>query len=123
MIFSKTVKESINIKCWCTMPIPKSFATVGFLILTFFPRTKIEPAVGVIKPDKILIKVDLPAPFSPKRAKISPFLKVKLISLLALKPLKSFTIWRISITFVISFILCKFPFSKKTLCINLHKEF
>ena len=88
------------------MPIPKSFATVGFLMLTFCPRTKMEPEVGVIKPDKILIKVDLPAPFSPNKAKISPFFKDRLISLLALKPLKSLTIWRISITFVIFSILC-----------------
>ena len=67
-IFSVTVKGGINMKCWCTIPIPKSIAFCGVPITVSFPSMNIFPDVGWYKPYKIFISVDFPAPFSPKMA-------------------------------------------------------
>ena len=68
IIFSATVNASTSIKCWCTIPIPKEAAFDGESSLTTCPFTAISPLVGSSNPANIFIKVDLPAPFSPKRA-------------------------------------------------------
>ncbi|MPM94625.1 hypothetical protein SDC9_141773 [bioreactor metagenome] len=68
MMFSVTVKSLTNIKCWCTIPIPNLSATPGELILTSCPLTLMVPLVGSKRPERIFIKVDLPAPFSPNKA-------------------------------------------------------
>ena len=70
--FSVAVKASTNIKCWCTIPIPKEAAFEGESRLTVFPFTKMSPLVGSNKPASIFIRVDFPAPFSPRSAWISP---------------------------------------------------
>ncbi|MFT3834190.1 MAG: hypothetical protein QM711_12850 [Micropruina sp.] len=41
------------------------------------PSTRISPALGAIAPDNSFIKVDLPAPFSPRMAWIVPAAAVK----------------------------------------------
>ena len=46
IIFSKTVKTSTSLKCWWTIPIPNSLATLGSLIKTSLPLTLILPLVG-----------------------------------------------------------------------------
>ena len=42
-------------------------------LTTLCPARNASPLVGRAKPQSILIVVVLPAPFTPKRAKISPF--------------------------------------------------
>ncbi len=81
--FSAIVKGGINIKCWWTIPIPKLIATLGLDILTSFPLIKIWPSSAWYNPYKMLIKVVLPAPFSPTRAWISPLYTEKLTLSLA----------------------------------------
>ena len=68
IMLSKTEKHSTSLKCWCTIPIPKSFASFGLLIFTSLPSFLITPSSGWYKPNNTLIKVDFPAPFSPRRA-------------------------------------------------------
>ena len=48
--------------------------------------TKIWPSVGASMPNSIFIKVDFPAPFSPTRAWISPFLICRLTLWFATTP-------------------------------------
>ena len=42
--FSSTVKLSISMKCWCTMPMPWAMASRGLSICTALPSTRISPA-------------------------------------------------------------------------------
>src|SRR4051794_6838648 len=56
--------------------------------MTSYPATAIVPLVGFINVHIILIVVDLPAPFGPRKPKISPSLTSKLILLTAVKSLK-----------------------------------
>ncbi len=53
---------------------------------TSFPSIVIVPFSGCSTPVRTLIRVDLPAPFSPSRAWISPFLRVKSTSSRAFTP-------------------------------------
>ena len=69
------------------MPIPWAMATVGEVSATFSPLIKISPLVGCSMPKSIFIRVDLPAPFSPMRAWISPFFTRKSTPWLAAMPL------------------------------------
>jgi hypothetical protein len=46
-MFSVTVITGTNMKCWCTMPMPRSIASAGELIWTGSPPTRISPSVGV----------------------------------------------------------------------------
>ena len=85
--FSATVREGTSIKCWCTIPIPRPRATVGLAISTFLPSSQISPPSGLSIPNRIFIRVDFPAPFSPIRAWISPFLTERSTSSLATMPL------------------------------------
>ena len=49
-IFSKTVKLSANIKCWCTMPIPESIASEGELKTRSLPLIEIVPSSAFCMP-------------------------------------------------------------------------
>jgi hypothetical protein len=51
-----------------------------------WPSTATVPALGVTIPQMIEIRVVLPAPLGPSRAKISPFLMSRLMFLSASKP-------------------------------------
>ena len=51
--------------------LPSFVASLGLLIFTTFPSFLIMPESGLYNPNKILINVDFPAPFSPSKAKIS----------------------------------------------------
>jgi hypothetical protein len=51
-----------------------------------WPSTVTLPVVGVTIPQMMLISVVLPAPLGPSRAKISPFLMSRLMSLSAWNP-------------------------------------
>ncbi len=72
MMFSATVKTGTSMKCWCTMPIPCRIASLGEVIVTFSPSTRISPESGCSSPYSMFINVLLPAPFSPSRQWISP---------------------------------------------------
>ena len=86
MMFSITVWAGTSLRCWCTIPIPRLIASSGDLNLTCFPPRKISPSSGWYCPKRIFIRVDFPAPFSPKMAWISPALISKSIWSLATTP-------------------------------------
>ena len=66
-------------------------ALAGELCSTNSPRNRISPASGVTAPVKILISVDLPAPFSPTNACTSPAAKVSETPRSARTPPKDFS--------------------------------
>ncbi len=68
------------------MPIPASIASLGLLNCCSTPLTVIVPSSGRCIPYRIFISVDLPAPFSPTSAWISPGTTEKLIRSLAMTP-------------------------------------
>ena len=72
MMLSSTVKTSMSLKCWCTMPMPRAVASFGSLIFTASPFFLMMPSSGWYMPKRTLISVLLPAPFSPRSACISP---------------------------------------------------
>ena len=45
-MFSATVMTGISMKCWCTMPIPRSMARRGESIVTGSPLTRTSPSSG-----------------------------------------------------------------------------
>ena len=51
IMFSVTVKASISIKCWCTIPMPSSAALAGLSTVILWPLIKMSPEVGWSKPD------------------------------------------------------------------------
>ena len=81
-----TVKAGISAECWYTVPIPSSSATRGDEIVVPFPSIRIVPESGRIRPERIPISVDLPAPFSPSRQCTSPRRRVRLTRSLASTP-------------------------------------
>lgn len=70
--FSATVSDGTSEKCWCTMPMPARIASVASEKWHVAPSTRISPSSGWMIPAAMRISVDLPAPFSPTRAWISP---------------------------------------------------
>src|SRR5215210_3272841 len=54
------------------MPMPRAFDSAGVENLTTSPRSSISPSSGVWTPERIFIRVLLPAPFSPTSPWISP---------------------------------------------------
>src|SRR4051794_13685149 len=70
--FSATVNAGISMKCWWTMPMPAAMASSGPENRTGSPSTRISPSSGWYRPYRTFIRVDLPAPFSPSSAWISP---------------------------------------------------
>ena len=55
----------------------KADLTPYFDVICLEPRTKASPPVGFTRPNNILIEVLLPAPFGPRKPKISPRRTVK----------------------------------------------
>ena len=104
MMLSSTLKISTSLKCWCTMPIPSAFASFGSLISTVFPFLRISPSSGWYSPKSTLIRVLLPAPFSPKRAWISPFLSCNVILSFATIPGNRFVMPIISTAYSQAFV-------------------
>lgn len=45
-MFCATEREGTNIKCWCTMPMPRAMASLGEPIFTLLPSKKISPSSG-----------------------------------------------------------------------------
>ena len=71
-IFSATVRCGNRSSSWYTIRIPWLAAAWGESKDIFSPSIYILPVVGVSAPLIIFIKVDFPAPFSPRRPCISP---------------------------------------------------
>ena len=70
--FSSTVSVGMRLRCWYTMPMPSSRPALGESMRTSRPSTWMVPLSGWYSPDRMLIRVDLPAPFSPSRHSTSP---------------------------------------------------
>ena len=90
--FSATVRVGARAKCWYTMPIPSCRASAGLRMRAGRPSTSIEPSSGSSIPLTMLISVDLPAPFSPRIARISPRRTSSEIPAFAVTPGKCFVI-------------------------------
>ena len=71
-MFSATVTSGQSAISWCTKPMPRLWAMAGEVIRTSLPSRNICPESGRRMPSMIFISVDLPAPFSPASAWISP---------------------------------------------------
>ena len=71
-MFSATVRSFAMLSSWWMTEMPLSMASLGPLNSVFCPSRRISPSVAVYTPERILISVDLPAPFSPIRACTSP---------------------------------------------------
>src|SRR6266446_1904818 len=72
--------------------MPASLAWCGVSRCITFPQYLIVPVSGLCTPEIVLIKVDLPAPLSPAKARTSPGLRVNDTSLSACRPPKRFEI-------------------------------
>src|SRR5215211_459668 len=71
-MFSATVMSGISAGCWCTIAIPRSWASAGVRLSKSSLASTIVPLSGAIAPDATFINVDFPAPFSPSSACTSP---------------------------------------------------
>jgi hypothetical protein len=85
-------------KCWCTIPTPAAIARAVSHPVTSRPNTSTVPASGAYIPARMRISVDLPAPFSPTRAWISPAPTSRLAPRLASTGPNDFSIPAIRIT-------------------------
>jgi hypothetical protein len=85
-MFSATVMTSTNMKCWWTIPMPSSIARLGDPTSVGVPASRISPSSAATLPDRMLISVVLPAPFSPSSAWTSPRRRSKSIASLATVP-------------------------------------
>ena len=83
-------------KCWWTMLIPRAIASAGPLIVTGLPSSAISPSSGVASPYRMFIRVDFPAPFSPRSAWTSPGRTSRSIPSFATTPGYRFVMPRIS---------------------------
>ena len=110
MMLSSTEKHSTSLKCWWTMPMPSALASLGSLMDTSTPSFLMMPSSGWYRPNSTLISVDLPAPFSPSRAWISPFFTCKVMSSLAMIPGNRFVMCSISMAYGVSKFSPSLPF-------------
>ena len=81
------------------MPMPRSLASLGLLIFTSLPSFLIVPSSAWYRPNSTLISVDLPAPFSPSSAWISPLRSWSVMSSLAMMPGNRFVMCSISMAY------------------------
>ena len=65
------------------MPMPASIACSVEAKTTGSPRSRMRPLSGRVWPARMDIRVDLPAPFSPSRARMRPAWMSRLMSRLA----------------------------------------
>src|SRR3990172_7767701 len=72
--FRLTLMSGITARSWYTVATPASSASRGEPKRTVLPSTARVPPSGSNTPDRILIRVDLPAPLSPSRQTTSPAL-------------------------------------------------
>ena len=77
LMLSVTLKPGISMNSWCTMPMPLLMASMGEAMRTLWPSNTTSPWKPPVEwitgmPNSTFISVDLPAPFSPSSAWISP---------------------------------------------------
>ena len=70
--FSATVRSGSTAGCWWTMARPWPWASAGVMRSYVCSPMTIDPSSGAIDPEATDIRVDLPAPFSPRTAWTSP---------------------------------------------------
>ena len=95
-MFSATEKTGTSMKCWWTIPMPRAIASDGPAMAVGTPSSRISPESGESSPYRMFIRVLLPAPFSPRRAWISPGLMSRSMPSLATTPGKRLVMPRIS---------------------------
>ncbi len=71
-MLSATVRCGRSDSSWKIQAIPASVAAAGLRNVTDRPSSSIVPESGCTTPAMILIRVDLPAPFSPSTAWMRP---------------------------------------------------
>ena len=71
-MLSATDKSGTSDSSWKMQTMPARFAAAGESKATSAPSSMTRPASGRTTPDRTLINVDLPAPFSPKMAWMRP---------------------------------------------------
>src|SRR5665648_252337 len=69
-MFSLKVKSKSKVRCCCTTPITR--LTLSGSFSTSKPETKIDPEEDSVSPTRARMVVVLPAPFGPRKPKISP---------------------------------------------------
>src|SRR5574341_438341 len=89
-MFSATVKVGTRLRSWWTTLIPATNASRGLRKRTSLPFNCMVPSSGRITPETILMRVLLPAPFSPNKACTSPWRSVSETQSRALTPGKLF---------------------------------
>src|SRR5213596_2819679 len=82
-MFSRTVSRSIALKSWGRTPIRFRISAWSDRLLTSYPRTSACPPVGFRRHSKISTVVVFPAPFGPRKANTSPFVRLNDIPLTA----------------------------------------
>src|SRR6266550_5220985 len=75
-MFSRTVSRSIALKSWGRTPIRFRISAWSDRLLTSYPRTSACPPVGFRRHSKISTVVVFPAPFGPRKANTSPFVRL-----------------------------------------------
>ena len=81
-----TLISGIMARSWKTVAMPASIASRGLSNCIGRPSKVIVPSVGLWTPDMVLMKVDFPAPLSPRRqwhspgrtSKVTPFRAITL---------------------------------------------
>src|SRR5947199_4449850 len=97
-MFSRTVSRSIALKSWGRTPIRFRISAWSDRLLTSYPRTSACPPVGFRRHSRISTVVVFPAPFGPRKAKTSPFVRLNDMPLTAkFSPyfLERFSTWTI----------------------------
>ena len=82
-MLSRTLRFGARLSSWWMIEMPRSRASVDEEKLTGLPSRMISPEVGATTPERIFIRVDLPAPFSPKSVVTLPRWMSKLTPLSA----------------------------------------
>ncbi len=90
-MFSATENAGIRLRSWCTTPMPARWASCGLPSCTVRsspsgPGSRNGPPSGRYTPVRILIRVLLPAPFSPSSACTLPAVRVSVASSRARTP-------------------------------------
>ncbi|OPZ39275.1 MAG: hypothetical protein BWY99_01435 [Synergistetes bacterium ADurb.BinA166] len=77
LMFSVMEKPGRSMNSWWTIPMPSLMASSGDLMSTFSPSRNTSPLKPPVAwmtgiPNRMFIRVDFPAPFSPTRERTSP---------------------------------------------------
>ena len=85
-MFSSMLRQSTRARSWYTVSIPNSLAFFVPLSSILCPSKNNWPLVALIAPERILMRVDFPAPLSPRSATTSLRGSLKVTLLRAFTP-------------------------------------